>query len=239
MNRDFDSALDNIAIFRDIDVKDRAAIARSCNWRRLDADEQVVGHLDPTTDVFFVVQGNLRAVNHSPLGKEVSFRDIGPGEMFGEFAAIDGLTRSTNVYALNDAFVGWLPASRFWEVLEKHPAVVAVVLKRLTGIIRRLNDRIFEFSTLAVNNRIHAELLRLALGAGVRDNVARIAPAPTHAEIASRVSTNRESVTREINALAKSGIVERKSRQLVIRDVSWLHDAVALMLGEFGPRAEG
>lgn len=231
MSTSFDSALDEIEIFRDLDPAARAAIARRCRWRRVSPHEQVLGHLDNTTDVFFVVQGQLRANTYSPLGKDVSFEEFGPGEMFGEFSAIDGQSRSANVVALNDAYIGSMPAGEFWGVIDKHPAVAAAVLKRLTGIIRTLNERIFEFSALAVSNRIHAELLRLAHRSGVRDNAARLSPAPTHAEIASRISTNREGVTREINALARSGVVAKEGRDLVIRDVAWLEDAVALKTG--------
>ncbi|MEE8334557.1 MAG: helix-turn-helix domain-containing protein, partial [Alphaproteobacteria bacterium] len=89
-----------------------------------------------------------------------------------------------------------------------------------------------EFSTLAVNNRIHAELLRLAMSAGINDNVSEISPAPTHAEIASRISTHREAVTRELNELAQAGVLEKRNRALVVRDIAWLQDVVALKLGE-------
>ena len=65
------------------------------------------------------------------------------------------------------------------------------------------------FSTLAVSNRIQAELLRLASLAPRAGKSARIAPAPTHTDIASRVSTHREAVTRELNRLSRAGLIER------------------------------
>lgn len=233
----YDSALDEIAIFRNIGAADRAAIAGTCRWQRVKANEQVVGHQDATTDIFFVVQGNLRVAITSISGKAVTYHDVGPGEVFGEFAAIDGTARSADVVALNDAFIGALAANDFRRVLESHPAVAAALLKRLVGIIRELNERVFEFSTLTVNNRIHAELLRQAYACGVAGNAARIAPAPTHAEIAARVSTTREAVTRELNALARSGMLTKEKQALVINDVAKFHDALtreggALLLGE-------
>ena len=231
----FDSALSEIKVFATLSETEKAAISRLCDWKRLAPQEQIISHHDPTSDVYFIVQGTVRAVNYSLDGKEVSFRDIQPGAMFGEYAAIDNMPRSATVYAVTDAFVGSLSASDFLGVLERHPTVARTVMQLLTRQIRRLTERVFEFSTLAVNNRIHAEILRLALAAGVRDNVSRIAGAPTHAQIASRVSTHREAVTREMNALARSGIVEKDGRDLVVRDFAGLQDAVALTLGEFSP----
>jgi len=227
----YDFALDEIGIFKGISDKERAAIAGRCKWRRIEAHHQLINYMDPTNDIFFVVEGRLRVINYSVLGKEVAFSEIGPGEIVGEFAPIDGGERSANVFALTDSFVGSMPAEAFWEVIRQHPAVTAALLKHLTGIIRHLNGRIFEFSTLAVNNRIHAELLRLALAAGIKDNVSEISPVPTHAEIASRISTHREAVTREINALAQAGVLEKRPRTLVVRDIAWLQDVVEMKLG--------
>lgn len=233
MAQNYDSALDEIEIFQGLSVPDRTAIARMCQWRRAKPGEQIVGHLDKTADVFFVVQGHLRARNYSVTGKEVLFHDVGPGDLFGEFAAIDGAARSTDIFALDDAFIGSISSADLWKIINSHPSVGAFLLRRLTHIVRQLNERIFEFSTLAVNSRIHAELLRLAYASGVEDNQAKIAPSPTHAEIASRVSTNREAVTRELSSMARAGMVKKEKRALVITDVTELHEILSQQLGEF------
>lgn len=228
----FDAALDEISIFRGVTGEQRAAIARRCDWRRVGANALVVGHQEATTDVFFVVQGHLRAKHSSLTGKNVTYHDMGPGEIFGEFAAIDGATRSADVYALDDAFIGSMPAEDFRTVLETHPAVSMALFRRLVGVIRELNERVFEFSALSVSSRIHAELLRHAYASDVENNAARIDPSPTHAEIAARVSTTREAVTREINALAGAGLVTKQRHALIINDVSRLHETLTREAGD-------
>ena len=57
-------------------------------------------------------------------------------------------------------------------------------------------------------------------------------PAPTHVEIASRVSTHREAVTRELNRLAKIGIIERRGGTLLIKDLDHLGQMVQDATGE-------
>jgi CRP-like cAMP-binding protein len=228
----FESALDEISIFRNLDEEQRAAIARTCQWRRVQANELVVGHLDATTDAFFVVQGHLRAMLSSLSGKAVTYHDVGPGELFGEFAAIDGATRSADVYALDEAFIGSMSSEAFQSMLQGNPTVAMALFRRLVHIIRELNERVFEFSALSVNNRIHAELLRHAYACGVEGNTARIDPSPTHAEIAAKVSTTREAVTREINALARSGILEKHKHALVINDIALLNEALTREVGD-------
>ena len=229
------ATLREIGIFRDLSEEDLESVAQRCHWRRFARERQVLGYKDDSRDVFFVVEGRVRAINFALSGKEVSFRDIEAGDMFGEFAAIDGGPRSANVIALQDCLVASLSAEDFWAVLREHPEVVRATLRRLTAQVRALTERVFEFSTLAVKNRIHAELLRLARDHMSGDNKARISPAPTHADLASRLSTHREAVTRELNELAHSGLLERRDRGLEINDLRRLERMVEEVLGELPP----
>src|SRR5690606_26748768 len=125
----------------------------------------VVHYQDESNDVFFIVDGQVRAIIYSADGKAVTFRDLRKGDMFGELAAIDGQRRSATIEAVSDCFVAQLSATAFWELLLSEPAVARAVLVHLIGLVRSLSTRVYEFSTLAVRNRIHAELLRL-----VREN---------------------------------------------------------------------
>jgi CRP-like cAMP-binding protein len=193
---------------------------------RYDAGQQIISHMDDSTDVFLIVEGSVRVIIYSASGKEVAFRDIGVGEHFGELAAIDGLPRSATVAALTNCAVASMSAEIFWEILRNHPEASATLIRQLARSIRALTGRVFEFSALAVRNRIHAELLRLARDHMAGENAAMVRPAPTHAEIASRISTNREAVTRELNQLSREGLVERRSGTLVICDVTRLERLV-------------
>ncbi len=227
-----EETLSGIEIFQNLSPDDLKALARRCQWRRYTVNQNVVGQMDDTKDVFFIVTGKVRAVIYSLSGKGVTFRDIGGGGMFGEFSAIDGKPRSANVVALADTLIASMSANVFSEVLKDYPEVSAITLKRLTSQLRVLSERVFEFSTLAVKNRIHAELLRLARDHMRDENTAVISPAPTHADIASRISTHREAVTRELSDLARAGLIERRDRTLIIRDVAQLTRMVQDVLGE-------
>src|SRR3546814_11547621 len=79
--------------------------------------------------------------------------------------------------------------------------------------IRLLTERIFELNTLAVRDRLHCELLRLCLAAGISDNRAVIEDAPTHSQIAARIGTHREAVTRELQQLTRKAIVAQRSEE--------------------------
>lgn len=225
-------ALERIEIFRNLDPREIERLTRRVNWRNYTAHQQIIGHQEASTDVYFMVSGSVRVILFSNAGKEVAFRDIHAGECFGEYAAIDGAPRSANVIALTDVMIGSVSAETFCSILQEYPAVSMALLNHLVSTVRSLSERIFEFSTLAVKNRIHSELLRLARESDRQGNTARISPAPTHADIASRISTHREAVTRELNELTKSGLIRRDGRTLIISDLAELERMVHEVAGD-------
>jgi CRP/FNR family cyclic AMP-dependent transcriptional regulator len=225
-------SLSRIAILATLSEGSLEKLARRCAWRRYEPGEPIVAYLDASDDVFFIVSGEVKVTIYSHAGKAVSFSLMGPGEIFGEYPAIDRGPRSASVEARTSSLVASLPADAFRELLLIEPSVAQALLPQMVRKIRALTTRVYEFSTLAVKNRIQAELLRLArlsCGDGKR---ARIAPAPTHGEIASRVATHREAVTRELNRLARLGLIERAGGALVVKDVEHLTEMVHAATGE-------
>src|SRR6185437_494027 len=125
-----------------------------------------------------------------------------------------------------------IPGATFRELLQSGMGGAQALVPRLVRTISALTTRVYEFSTLALINRIQAELLRLASLGSKQGKVARIVPAPTHVEIASRISTHREAVTRELNRLSKIGIIERRGGTLLVKDVDRLAEMVHDATGE-------
>jgi CRP/FNR family transcriptional regulator, cyclic AMP receptor protein len=202
-------------------------LAQQCRWRRVLAQQRVISREARDQDVYLIVSGRVRITSFSASGRQVTYRDMPAGEWFGDFAAIDGMPRSADVVALEDCVVAAMSPAVFRKLLHEHPTACDRILQRLVSSVRDLTERIFDLSTLGVQNRVHAELLRLGKQTGVKGNVARIHPAPKHAEIASQVSTYREQVTREISAMVKQGLIQRAGRALVIPDVARLEKMVA------------
>jgi len=72
-----------------------------------------------------------------------------------------------------------------------------------------------EFSTMNVGSRLRSELLRLSRP-GAEDGTAIVTPPPTHLELAARISTHREAVTRELKSLERAGLIERRRNGIVL-----------------------
>ncbi len=234
-HKDAAHTLAGVELIKVLTPAERQDLERRCRWRSFEEDEQIIDRETASADVFFVISGLARVVNYSPSGREVSFDDIGPGGVFGELAALDSRPRSASVVAKKpETLTASIPAAAFREVLQKHPQCAMTLLCRLAEVVRESTDRIMDLSTLGAHNRIFAELLRQARECDPKAfqsnaNRAVIRPFPLHADIASRVSTARETVARVLSDLSKKGIVERERDTLVILDVGRL----AKMVKEF------
>jgi len=223
--------LQKVELFKGLDTYCLREIAAQCKWTRCKRNQYVIRRDDTDRDVYFVIAGMVRLTAAAGRGRRIIFRDVAAGEVFGEHSAIDGRARFADVLTLRESLLASMPPEAFRAILANHASVRERVLRRLTGSVRELADRLLERGAQPVQRRIWIELLRLARDAGIEVGRARLDPAPTHNDIASRVGTSREQVTRELSRLARQGVLERVGHTLVVRDVA----ALAQLAGE--PRA--
>lgn len=226
------ASLKNIPLLAELPDKALKELAKRCSWRNFRPTEQVIDRQSDSCDLYFIVEGRARVVNYSLSGREVTFDDREGGQYFGELAALDGEPRSANVVALEETVVACLSQEGFHELLVSYPQVALRLLQNMAKIVRVSTDRIMDLSTLGANNRVHAELLRLAKPGLKENNTAEISPIPIHGDIASRVSTTRETVARVFSDLTREGILKRERDALVILDVDQLNDIVEQVRGE-------
>lgn len=202
-------------------------VARVCSWRRFEAGQAVITRSSPSCDLYFVVAGRVRVTVYTASGRQVMFRDLAEGETVGAIAAVDGGPRSVDVMALTEVLVAVMTPADLNALLRENPLVAERFTRHLVQLIRRLTETVIELSTLGVVNRIHADLLRVAREAGAEPTGSCVlSPAPRHADIAARVSTTREQVTREMSVLAKRGLLVKRPEGLLISDVNTLERMV-------------
>jgi CRP/FNR family cyclic AMP-dependent transcriptional regulator len=202
--------LANIPLFRSLDDSRIRQLDTQCAWRRASRNEWLIDFQDDSNDALFVVSGMVRVKLQSVSGREVLLREINAGEFFGELAAIDNQPRSSGIVAMTAVTVARMPASIFRNAVHTYSDVSDQLLALLVGQIRMLANRVNEFTTLDAKYRIYAELLRLSKPIPGRSRHASLSPPPAQSEIAARVSIRREAVAREIKALERAGLIERR-----------------------------
>ena len=218
--------LRSIKLFSELDLTTRDLIASYCTARRFAPGQAVISQNDTSEHVHLLISGSVSVTIYAPSGKAALLQDKGAGEIIGELSAIDGKSRSAYAIANEETIAAVLSREDFVAAVIGNPTVAKNLLEKLVGDVRILSSRIFEFTTMAVANRVQAELLRLARKQSFDGNQCEILDMPTHAEIANRISSHREAVTKEINRLVKIDILEKSGRHLVVRDVDKLQSLV-------------
>jgi CRP-like cAMP-binding protein len=224
--------LSRTVFFDGMSAAGRALVRKSARILDFPLGHEIIAAGEQSDDVSILLSGLARVTLYSPDGRSVGFRRIEPGDLFGEFAAIDGRPRSASVEAVEVCQVARLPSALFWQLMRQEPAFAGAVLWHLVELTRSLTERIYEFSTLAVNNRIHAELLRMVRHDLAQSGRSWIDPAPTHAEIAARISTHREAVSRELSRLTALGVIGKRGSALIVKDMARLERLVRDAVGE-------
>lgn len=177
-----------------------------------------------SNEVYVVLSGEFRATNFAINGKEVIFRTIEAGEIFGEYAALDGSVRSSTVIASRNSETLVIGGRDFLEALLADRASSLWMMRRLARQLRSLTERIFELGAMKVSARVLCEILRLAESGQAVEQGILVTPAPTQSEIAARIGTSRETVSRELGRLTRSAQVEVKRGDLIIRDLAVIYE---------------
>lgn len=210
-----------------LDPEDREALLALLNRQGFGPGKLVISHLDTSRDMFFLFEGRVKVTIFSEKGRVVDFREIPPGGFFGEIAAIDGGPRSASVIALDPIRGGWLRQRDFAQMLATRPGFAQALLTHLAGQVRRLTERVFEFSAHPMRYRLVLELIRLGEAAGTGDRVV-FAPRPTDSDIAARISSHREAVNRQLNEFEAAGLLWKDGSTLEIYSLDrlrrWLED---------------
>lgn len=213
-------ALQDVRLLQGLPPPLIAEIASASRFKRYRARQEVMARDDVDRDCYFVLRGRLRVTAWSRAGREVSFRDVGAGETIGELAAIDGRPRSASVIAMSEAWLARLSPETLADLMQRHWLIAERMLQSLATSARSLTERIYELSTLSVQQRLCAELLRLcAANLAAPAGSAVLDPLPSHSELAGRIGTVRVQVLRELADLERQGLVERTERALRVPDL--------------------
>jgi CRP/FNR family cyclic AMP-dependent transcriptional regulator len=224
--------LSRVAILASLHALDVEKLAQAVAWTTFAAGEEIIGHLNPSTHVYFLLEGKVRAELNGAHGRTLAVRSLRAGDHFGEIAALTGSPRSARVVAETSTLLAECPASTFLALMDANAGVARAVAASLARTVIGVTDRMFELASLEVRFRVYAELLRLSRHAEpAGDNAVLIRDAPTHEMIAAAIGAQREAVTRELRHLAASGLIRQTGRQILITSLSELKDMMRQRAG--------
>ena len=176
------------------------------------------GARDDTVGV--VLEGRVKVTLDTPEGREVVLAVVGPGDLLGEFEAIEPepVSRHASNVALEPVECRVFAAEDLRRFLVAHPAAALALLRVTVRKLCAADQRRVDATALDAAHRLAHFLVERADAQAERE----IDIALTQEELASHLASSRESVVRALTALRTRGLIETGRRQITIRDMEGL-----------------
>ncbi|HZD14244.1 MAG TPA: Crp/Fnr family transcriptional regulator, partial [Pseudonocardiaceae bacterium] len=171
--------------------------------------------------LYAVIEGLVKIVFTSERGDEMVLNILGPEEIFGELALLDGSPRSASVVALKSASIFVLPRRQLLELMSTNPGLADEFLKLIGKLVRNLTEKAGDLAFLDLAGRLAKLLLQLAAIHGQVHGVV-LDSGLTQTDLAGMIGASRPAVNRALQSLAARGLIELQGRTIVLRDLEAL-----------------
>ncbi|NDJ76599.1 MAG: Crp/Fnr family transcriptional regulator [Chloroflexi bacterium] len=221
--------LRNVSLFANLSFSELEPLAQRLVSRKYAADEQVLSQGSPGNSMYIVESGLVEIVVRTVDGQTQSLAHFGPGQVFGEFALLDGLPRSAGAIAREPSVLLVLTRPEFFMYLEQHPAVAINLLVLLSRRLRFTLQRTeADLDPTPIEVQIAAVLTRLAERYGEpRDGRIQLSIRLTQGELAGIMGRPRSETEAALDSLRRQGLVETRGLQMMIHDLDQLRTIAA------------
>ena len=210
--------LRTVPIFSELSEADIASLAKLTSRRACPKDTVVFFENEEGDSFFCIVDGRIKVTILGDDGREVILSVLGRGDFFREMALLDNEPRSATAIAVEESELLSLHRTDFQGVIGDNLAISVALIKVLTARLRKANHQISTLALLDVYGRVARVILDMAREEGRRLKDGRIAfRRATHQEIANRIGTTRETVTRMLKDLERQGLIKVEGRELVLQ----------------------
>lgn len=175
---------------------------------------------EPGSTVILIESGRVEVSITSITGRKSVLAHMGPGEVLGEIAALDGGTRSADSVAANKVVGLVLSRENVLAFVSERPEIARAVIVELCLKVRNASEMFLTQSVIEGEPRLARGLIRLfdKWGASGTDGTVLMAEKFSQQEIGEFSGLARENVNRQIKAWTEMGILRNEGRQLVLLD---------------------
>jgi CRP/FNR family transcriptional regulator len=205
--------LKSVPLFADLEEGELERFSQVAVPRSFPAATRVFHEGDSSDACYIVSEGSFRVTREHSDGRAITLATLGPGEIFGELAMLDGDRRSASAESITDGTLLALPANDVRNLLSRNPEIA---LKLVAGLVRRLraaNMRLSRQSFQTVPSRVAGILAQLSRdgqdGAGAEGDgeMSEVTIRMNQTDLAQLAGTSRESVSRFLAELERAGVV--------------------------------
>jgi CRP-like cAMP-binding protein len=218
LKQDGQALLSKCGLFQRLGPSERVALFTRARVRRFSAQETIFLMGSPGESMVTVLDGTIRISVPSADGREIVLAILGPGEICGEIALLDGKARTADARAATDCSVMVLERRDVLAFFTQHPDAWARLVEVLCERVRAVDQQMSEFALSPVPVRLAKALLRLATSEGQEGNGRATRVHLTQRELGNVIGATRESVNKYLGAWQREGVVRIGDRLITIAD---------------------
>ncbi len=204
-------------IFCDLDAEAFEQLCRYARHTTLKRGATIYSKGDPGNSLYVVISGTAKMSISSPGGRSAILNLIGPGEIFGEIALLDGRERTADATANTNCEVFIIDRREFIPFVRSQPALAMKFIELLCARLRWTSDQVEEVILQDLPGRLASALIRLTERHKAAQGSRTIAV--TQQEISEMVGMSRESINKQLRAWATRGWVRLEHGAIVVLDV--------------------
>lgn len=190
------------------------------------ADESISFQGELSEHVGFILSGSAKAVSYSENGDETWLGRFTEGEFFGHTSFLTQSPVNFEITAETDLKVLLIAVQNIGDLFEAHSDIGRVFAKDLATRLDMMMRRLVEALTLSAKGRVCAELIRMSNPIGIDPDRHIVRPNPVFVDLALRINSTRETVSRTVSELQKKGIVSKEPGALIIQNPKKLRASV-------------
>src|SRR6516165_1785130 len=167
--------------------------------KRVAAGTLVMQPETATENLYFVMDGRIRLYRLAPTGEQVFQGELGPGDCLKCPRMLCQHECHAFAEAIVDTTLEVLSKPLFERLRRESVVFNQILIREIIGQAADLDRRLYETAVMPMKVRLHAELLRISRHR--RDGALIISPPPTHQDLACRIGSQREAVSKELRRL--------------------------------------
>lgn len=165
---------------------------------------------DEANTLFLIMAGRVKVYRLGDHDKEIVYRECGPGSFVGELALLVGGKRSASVETVEDSDFLVLTRQSFESIISQYPKIARTLLYDLAKRVCELSD---EFGNLALLD-VYGRVTKLLEHSATEHGGELVTDKLTHQDIANRVGSSREMVTKILKDLRVGGYIKVDNKRI-------------------------
>ena len=205
--------LDQVPLFDGLTAEELSTIAQHAVKKPYRKNTVIIERGDEANTLYVLLEGRVKTYIADENGKEIVLNELGPGTQLGELALLGDIPRTASVQTVEDSAFLVLTKRSFLQCLADHPTIALNLIRLLVQRTQALTESVGDLALRDVYGRI-AKVLN---DSAAEEDGQLITPPFTHQQIADRVGSSREMVSKILKDLKTGGYLSTADKRFILQ----------------------